>query len=461
MSETNTRGTHDIVEAQRAHYRSGATRSLAGRVRALEALRDAIRAHEEDILAALHADLGKAPFEGYETEVGIVLEEIKVALRHVRQWARPQRKPTPLVHFPSTSRLHYEPYGTVLIMAPWNYPFQLTMDPLVGAIAAGNTAVLKPSAYAPATAAVMETIVGEVFAPEYVAVVQGGREANQNLLAEKFDLVFFTGSPAVGKVVMRAAAEHLTPVVLELGGKSPCIVDASADVRLAATRIAWGKFLNAGQTCVAPDYIYVHESVATELVAQLCRAIGKMYGDDPLSSPDYPKIINTRHFDRLRHLLESGTLACGGESDPQTNQIAPTVLTGVTWDDAVMQEEIFGPVLPVLTYRSIEDVIAELSTRPKPLACYLFCRNRDIEREVIERVSFGGGCVNDTIVHLSNPALPFGGVGNSGMGHYHGRYSFETFSHPKAVMRKSNLLDIPLRYPPYGRRLALLKKVLG
>lgn len=453
--------THDIVCEQRAYFRSGATRSLAGRVRALERLARVIRTRQDEIGDALYADLKKAPFEAYETEVGIVLEEIKVALRNIHRWARPERKPTPIVHFPSTSRVYSEPYGTVLIMAPWNYPFQLTMDPLVGALVAGNTAVLKPSAYAPATAALMADIVAEVFDPDYVTVIQGGREANQDLLAEEFDLIFFTGSPAVGKVAMHAAAEHLTPVVLELGGKSPCIVDSTADIGLAAKRIAWGKFLNAGQTCVAPDYIYAHQDVAGSLVDELQCAIEELYGADPISSPDYPRIVNARHFDRLRGLLGSGTIACGGEADATSNQIAPTILVDVTWDDAVMQEEIFGPILPILTYQDLQDVVDELALRPKPLACYLFCRNRGVERTILEHVSFGGGCINDTIVHLSNPALPFGGVGASGMGHYHGRYSFETFSHQKAVIKKSNLVDIPLRYPPFRKHLGLLRKVLG
>lgn len=456
MTETNR-----IVTAQRAYFALGKTRSLAHRVRALEALRNAIVTHEQEILDALQSDLHKAPVESYATEIGIVLEEISFALRHVRRWARPQRKRMPLVHFPASSRVYAEPYGTVLVMAPWNYPFQLTINPLVGALAAGNTCVLKPSAYAPATARVIQRLIGEVFEPAYVAVVQGGRDANQSLLKEPFDLIFFTGGPAVGKVVMHAAAEHLTPVVLELGGKSPCVVERSAHVRVAAKRIAWGKFLNAGQTCVAPDYLLVQESVADELVAELRRAIVELYGRDPLVSPDYPKIVNTKHFNRLCGLMEHGEVVEGGQTNRATCQIAPTILTNVGWEDPIMQEEIFGPLLPVLTFGTMDEVYQMLAQRPKPLAFYLFTRDASVEREAMERVSFGGGCINDTVVHLANPSLPFGGVGASGMGCYHGAYSFQTFSHQKGVVKKSSCVDIPVRYAPYGKKLPLMRRLMG
>lgn len=473
-------GIKKILQKQRAFFREGETRNVEYRMQALRKLRAAIRRNESAILAALQADLHKAPFEGYETEVGIVLEEISLTLRHLREWSRPRRVRTPIVHFPSRSTIYSEPYGVVLIMSPWNYPFQLTMAPLAGAIAAGNCVVLKPSEYSPRSAEVMEKLVKEVFPEEYVAVVRGGREANKNLLEERFDYLFFTGSLTVGKAVMEAAAKHLTPVTLELGGKSPCVVDSTANIRMAAKRIVWGKFLNAGQTCVAPDYVYVQKSVKAELIKEMKKAIHRFYGEAPLDSPDYPRVINGKHLERLRSLLPvrrfgedrpggedthdmirpGGKLVEGGQVREESGQIAPSILTDVTWEDPVMQEEIFGPVLPLLEFDEIGEVWEVLAHREKPLAFYLFTGDPEVEKEAMRRVSFGGGCVNDTIIHLANSSLPFGGVGNSGMGQYHGKNSFDTFSHWKGVVKKSDRIDIPLRYPPYGEHLSLLRKLM-
>lgn len=450
----------EVLKVQKKFYHSGKTRPVKCRIEKLKELREAIMRHEPEIMEALKKDLHKAPFEAYETEIGIVLEEISYTIRHLAGWAKPKRVRTPIVHFISSSYLYTEPYGSVLIMSPWNYPFQLTMAPLAGAIAAGNCCVVKPSEYSFHTSEIMEKIINEVFDREYVAVVRGGREANKHLLDERFDYIFFTGSPTVGRVVMEAASKHLTPVTLELGGKSPCIVDETANIRLAAKRIVWGKFLNSGQTCVAPDYLLVHRSVKEELLREMKRYIVKFYGENPLKSEEYPKIINQKHFDRLLGLMESGRIVTGGECSEETLQIAPTILDGVTWDSAVMQEEIFGPLLPVLEFDDVPEVLTMLSERPKPLAFYYFTTDRRREKYVLANASFGGGCINDTIIHLSNSHLPFGGVGESGMGQYHGRNSYDTFTHRKGIIRKSNLLDIDLRYPPFKNHLKLVKLLL-
>lgn len=450
----------EILVKQKAFFETGKTKELQFRRDMLNKLRSAIKIHEEEIMAALKADLNKAPFEAYATEVGMVLEELNYTLKHISSWVKPKRVPTPLVHFPSTSYLYTEPYGSVLIMSPWNYPFQLTLAPLVGAISAGNCAVLKPSEYSANTSGIIERIVKEIFDESFVAVVRGGREANKTLLNEKFDYIFFTGSTEVGKTVMESAARHLTPVTLELGGKSPCIVDDTADLELAAKRIVWGKFLNAGQTCVAPDYLLVHRTVKEKLIQEIKKSITAFYGHDPLRNEDYPKIINQKHFERLLGLMKSGRIVEGGRSEEKTRQITPTILDGVTWESPVMRGEIFGPLLPVLEFESFDAALSIVNQHPKPLALYLFTRSKDHEAQAINKTSFGGGCINDTIIHLANPNLSFGGVGESGMGQYHGKGSYDTFSHVKSIMKKSNILDIPLRYPPFKNHLSLLKKLM-
>ena len=447
----------DILSAQRAFFRTGATLPVEGRLAALRRLKSAILRHGDDINAALKADLNKSPFESYMCEVGMVLSELSFIQKHLRRWARDRRVPTPLAHFPAASFLHPEPYGVTLVMAPWNYPFLLTMEPLIGALAAGNCVVVKPSNYAPAASALIARLLGEVFDPAHVAVVQGGRAENQALLDQKFDYIFFTGSPAVGREVMARAARHLTPVSLELGGKSPCIVDASAHLPLAARRIAFGKFLNAGQTCVAPDYLLVHESVKERLADQLEKAVTAFFGADPLSCDDYVKIINHKHYRRLLGLLEGERARFGGQA--RDGRIAPTLLDAVTPNSPVMQEEIFGPLLPMLTYRELDEAVAFVSERPKPLALYLFTRDKEVERQVLSRLSYGGGCVNDTVVHLATSRLPFGGVGESGMGSYHGKASFDTFTHDKGILKKSNRMDLPMRYRPYSEGKGRLVKL--
>lgn len=454
------RTIEEICAEHRAFYAAGATKDISFRAAALRRLEQAIRTHEGEVLAALKDDLNKSAFEGYETEVGLVYGELKDAIAHTARWAKPKRVSTPIIHFPSSSVILKEPYGTVLVMAPWNYPFQLTMNPLIGAVAAGNCCVLKPSEYAPRTAEVIEKLVAEAFDPGHVSVVRGGRAANASLLDQRFDSIFFTGSPAVGRVVMQAAAKNLTPVTLELGGKSPCIVDETADTALAARRIIWGKCLNAGQTCIAPDYLFVHRTKKDALMEEMKKAIRAFYGETPECCEEYPKIINDKHFARLKRLMADGHILTGGRINEKTRQIAPTLIDGVTFESPIMQEEIFGPLFPVFTFERMEEVYAFVESRPKPLACYLFSNDKKTIDETMNRLSFGGGCVNDTITHIANAHLPFGGVGQSGMGQYHGKRSFDVFTHEKAVLKKGGWLDIPVRYPPYKNKLNLLKKIL-
>lgn len=449
----NTQSIQTILERQKAFFRSGDTLSVSFRIAMLKKLRASIKQHEKDIAAALNEDLGKSDYEGFICEIGLVLSEISYMIRHVRGFSAERRVHTPLAQFASRSYQKPTPYGNVLIMSPWNYPFLLTIDPLADAIAAGNTAIVKPSAYSPATSRVIRTVVEECFPPEYVAVVTGGREENAALLEQKFDLFFFTGSQAVGREVLRHTAQTLTPAVLELGGKSPCIVDGTAKIELAAKRIVFGKYLNCGQTCVAPDYILCHSSVKDKLVAQLCCQIRTQYGDHPLKNPDYGRIINEKHFARLCGLIDPEKTVLGGTSDPETLQIVPTVMTNVSWDDPVMAEEIFGPVLPVLTFDDFEQVYSLLADRPKPLALYLFSEDKERIREVTGRCAFGGGCVNDAVIHLATSSMGFGGVGESGMGAYHGKVGFDAFSHTKSIVDKKTWMDLPMRYQPYSRGL--------
>ena len=445
----NPEEIRDIVARQKTYFSSGITLPVEFRISALRRLQDAIRRRESELMDALQADLGKSASESYMCEVGIVLSEISFMLKHVRSYARENRVRTPLAQYVSRSYVKPSPYGVVLIMSPWNYPFMLTLDPLVDALAAGNTAVIKPSAYSPRTSAVLQSLIAECFEPDYVAVITGGRAENQHLLGESFDYMFFTGSPAVGKEVMRHAAENLTPVTLELGGKSPCVVTKSAKLKLAARRIVFGKFLNCGQTCVAPDYIYCDAAIKEELVRELIRETKRQYSIRALANPDYGKIINEKHFRRICGLIDPDKVVYGGGSDSETLRIEPTILTDVTWDDAVMQEEIFGPVLPILTYDELDDALEIINSRPHPLAFYLFTEDKAEIRYVTDVCSFGGGCINDTIIHLATSNMGFGGVGNSGMGSYHGKAGFDTFSHKKSIVDKKTWLDLPMRYQPY------------
>ena len=449
----------EIVKNQRDYYMTGATRPLEFRLTALRKLQKAVRDHEKQICDALLKDLNKQPFESYMAEVGMVLDEVKFHIRHLRRWIKDKVVPTPLVHFPAVSFTSPEPYGVTLIMSPWNYPILLCLDPLIGAISAGNCAVIKPSAYTPATSQVIADIVKAIYDPEYITVVQGGRQENTALLEQKFDYIFFTGSISVGKAVMEAAAKHLTPVTLELGGKSPAIVDASADLKLAARRIAFGKLLNGGQTCVAPDYVLVEESVRDTLIQNFREVLAEKFPGGDYS--DHVKIINDRHYQDKKALLDGQTIAFGGVFDDERHTLEPTVLIDVDPESAVMQEEIFGPILPVLTWKTLEEAIGFVRSRPKPLALYLFTGKQQAEKKVLDNCSFGGGCINDTVIHLATSHMGFGGVGHSGMGSYHGKKSFDTFTHYRSIVRKSTWLDLPFRYFPYTeRKFRLIRRVL-
>ena len=442
-----------VLASQRAYFQMGATLPVAFRIAMLKRLYAAVQSRRDEILAALTADLGKSGYEGFMCEVGLSLTEISYMIRHVKKFATEKTVRTPLAQFASRSYQKPVPYGTVLVMSPWNYPFLLAVEPLANALAAGNTVVLKPSAYSPATSAVIARLVAETFPPELVAVVTGGRQENAALLKQKFDLIFFTGSQAVGKEVLRSAAENLTPAVLELGGKSPCIVDETAKIRLAARRIVFGKYLNCGQTCVAPDFILCHASVKDQFVEAVKEEISRQYGENPLENPDYGRIVNEKHFRRLLSLIQPDKVVVGGRCDAATCRIEPTVLDKVDWTDAVMQEEIFGPIMPILSYEGLEGVIARLQGLPKPLALYLFSENRSTINAVTSRISYGGGCVNDTVIHLATSEMAFGGVGESGMGGYHGKAGFDTFSHTKSMVDKKTWIDLPVRYQPYNRGL--------
>ena len=449
-----------MVSRQRAFWNTGATRSVEWRLIQLKKLEQALEEREETLCAALKADLGKAAYESWLSEIGMTLGELRFARKHLKKWAAVKRRPSAMPLFPASSRVVPQPYGTVLIMSPWNYPVQLTLVPLVSALAAGNCAVVKPSAYAPNVARVVAELLGDIFPPEYVSVVQGGRAENAALLEQDFDYIFFTGSPAVGKTVMAAAAQHLTPVTLELGGKSPVIIAPDANIPLAARRVAWGKFLNAGQTCVAPDHVYIPQNLRDAFVKELAGQIHQLYGADPLTGPDLPKIINEKHFNRVAGLMGSGKTAVGGRTDPEARRIEPTVLVDVAESDAVMQEEIFGPVLPVLTYDSLDDLIARQQKKARPLALYIFTGDRALEKRIVSALPSGGVCVNDTVIHLANPHVPFGGVGNSGMGACHGKTGFDTFTHYRTVVRRGGL-DLPMRYAPYaGKNLNTVKKLM-
>ncbi|MBW4466137.1 MAG: aldehyde dehydrogenase [Pegethrix bostrychoides GSE-TBD4-15B] len=456
-----------LLRRQRNYFDQGTTQPIEFRLAQLKALKQAILDHQPEILSALKADLHKPELEAYLTEIGVT-KEINYAIQRLRHWAKPKSVSLPLEQLPAKGRIYAEPLGVVLIIGPWNYPFQLMISPLIGAIAAGNCALLKPSELAPQTSRVIAQLIRATFDPAYIAVAEGGLEVSQALLAEKFDHIFFTGGTQIGRVVMAAAAQQLTPVTLELGGKSPCIVDSDIQLEYTARRIVWGKFLNAGQTCIAPDYLLVNRQIKPALLAAMQQAIREFYGDDPAQSPDYARIVNDRHFGRLSQLLpgnsagnSAGKLIAGGTTDAAQRYMAPTILDQVTPEAAVMQDEIFGPILPVLDYGDISEAIALIKSRPKPLALYLFTRNAKLQARVLSQTSSGGVCINDTIMQIAASSLPFGGVGESGMGRYHGKASFDTFSHYKSVLVKNFWLDIKWRYAPYAGKLELFKKIIG
>ena len=441
----------DILAIQRRYYNTEVTRPLSSRRRALLQLRAALREWEPQLAQALRADLGKSAGESYMCEIGMCLSSLSDAISHLKRWAAPKRVSTPLSQFPAHSRIVPEPYGVALIISPWNYPVLLSLDPLIAALAAGNCCVLKPSRQTPHVTQTLADMLGSIFPREYVAVVQGDATVTDELLSAGFDYIFFTGSPRVGRKVMAAAAKHLTPVTLELGGKSPCIVDETTPLALAARRIAFGKVTNAGQTCVAPDYLLIHHSVQEEFVAEFTRAVHEMLGEQPLQNPDYVHIINASHFERLCGLMQDVRVCSGGGADPDTLLIEPTLLGDVKPESACMQEEIFGPLLPMITYEELSEVERFINARPKPLACYIFTSRSKTRERLLRSISSGGVCVNDTVVHLAVPSLPFGGVGESGMGAYHGRHGFNTFSHDKGVLCRGTWPDLPFRYMPWTR----------
>ena len=440
-----------LVKKQRDFFNSGETLNVSFRISALEKLRACIIKYEKKINQAICADLGKSAFESYMCETGLVLSELTYMIKHTRKFAKERTVHTPLAQFHSRSYQKPSPYGVVLIMSPWNYPVLLTLEPLIDALAAGNTAVVKPSAYAPSTSRVMQEIIEECFSDEYVAVVTGGRAENQALLNQRFDKIFFTGGKTVGCEVLRHAAEYLTPVTLELGGKSPCIVDSTAKIPLAARRIVFGKYLNCGQTCVAPDYILCDKAIRDQLTDAIKSEIRRQFGKHPLENPNYGKIINRKHFQRLQGLIDSSKVVIGGQSDAKILRIAPTVMKNVTWEDAVMGEEIFGPILPILTYESLDDAIQTVESHPHPLALYFFSEDKAAQKKVLDRCHFGGGCINDTIIHLATSAMPFGGVGESGMGGYHGKAGFDEFTHYRSIVDKKTWMDLPVRYQRYNK----------
>jgi len=458
MNEISKDAVAKLIQAHRNFFNSQQTKDLYFRIENLKRFKAAIRKYENKISDALWIDLHKSKEEAYLTETSIVLQEIDNHLKHLKKWAKSKRVPTPVQLLPSSSKIIYEPLGVSLIIAPWNYPFQLLMNSVVGAISAGCCAVLKPSPYTPRIAAVMEEMIHETFEEKYISIVQGGRDVNAILLEQRFDIIFFTGSPDLGKIVMKAAANHLTPVVLELGGKSPCIVDSGANIDIAAKRIAWGKTINAGQTCIAPDYLFVHASVKNELLKKIAMNLEHMFGKNAQESPYFPRIVNQNAMQRLQKLLLHGNIVYGGKVDIDDKYISPTIIDEVKPDFPIMQEEIFGPLLPVMTFENIETVIAYVNAHEKPLAFYYFGRNSQA-KDVLSQTTSGGGCVNDTLMHITNHHLPFGGVGNSGMGRYHGQDSFLAFSHARAIVTTPTWFDLPVKYVPF-KHFKWVKKIL-
>ena len=451
----------EIVKKEREYFKTGATLSYKFRLNALKKLKEAIIRNEKEIMNALFLDLGKSATESYMCEVGMVLSELKYAIRHLKKWIKRDRVTTPIAQFPSKSFIVKEPLGVVLVMSPWNYPFMLAIDPLIGAIGAGNCVVVKPASYAKNTSLVIKKLLGECFDERYVSVVLGGREENSALLEQRFDYIFFTGSVSVGKFVAEKASKNLTPVTLELGGKSPCVIDKTANLKISARRLAFGKFLNVGQTCVAPDYLLIEKSVKEEFLKYFKAEIVKMFGEEPLKNESYGKIINEKHFNRICRLIDKDKIIFGGESDEKSQKIAPTILDNVTLDDACMKEEIFAPILPVITYEKVEEAINIISKFEKPLALYLFSTDKVTINKFLNTVPYGGGCVNDTIIHLATTKMGFGGVGYSGYGSYHGKRSFLLFSHEKSIVKKSPSIDLPIRYQPYSKlKDKLIRKFL-
>ncbi|MBL7543382.1 MAG: aldehyde dehydrogenase [Bdellovibrionaceae bacterium] len=442
----------DIIHGQRRFFKSGKTRSIEFRIEQLRKLKSVIQIHEPKILQALFEDLRKPKFESYISEIGVLIEEIDFTIKNLEKWSTQKSVLTPVALFPAKGKIYAEPFGIVAVFAPWNYPVQLLLAPVVGAIAAGNCAILKPADLTSNTQSVLLNMINSNFDPGFLYAIGGGVAESEQLLKEKFDYIFFTGSARVGKIIMRAAAEHLTPICLELGGKSPCIVDQDADIQVAARRIVWAKFFNAGQTCVAPDYVCVHESIKTEFLTAMKECMDEFFGLHPENSDFFARIVSEKHLERLVNYLDKEIIFCGGEFNFKTRYLAPTILSSVAWDAPVMQEEIFGPIMPVIEFTQISDVIEQINSRPKPLALYYYSENTTKQNRMIAETSSGGMCINDCIVHLANPHLPFGGVGSSGMGSYHGHHSFNMLSHKKGVLINSTKLDIPLRYPPYTEK---------
>lgn len=453
----------EILKEHRRFFRTNKTKSIEFRKQALRRLYDSIKAYEKQIIHALKMDLGKCEFEAYSTEIGYTLSSIQYAIKKLDEWTKAEVVKTPYYLLPAKESVIREPYGTVLIIGPFNYPFQLVIEPLIGAIAAGNCAVIKPSELTPNVANVVEKIIEASYRKHYIRVVQGGIETNQLLCQSPFDYIFFTGSPVVGKKVMEAASRNLVPVTLELGGKSPVVVDETANLDVAAARIIWGKTINAGQTCIAPDYIYVHKQVSSKLIVKLIATIQKYYGTNIQKSKDYARIVNQRHFERLQKIidLERENLMYGGDTNADTLYIQPTLIKVTSWENPCMQQELFGPILPIIEYSNLNQVIESVKEREKPLALYIFTENQTVEKRLIHSISSGGVCVNDTIMHILNSRLPFGGVGNAGMGQYHGRYSFETFSHKRSICKKSTRISMNMIYPPYTKeKLAIIRTIL-
>jgi aldehyde dehydrogenase (NAD+) len=460
IEETSREIIHDSIIKQKQFFKEGSTKTLDMRKQTLQKLADIISKHEKEIIVALKQDLNKSEMESYTTEIGFLLEEIRFTLKHIDDWAAPVKVKTAKTHVGSKAYKVPEPYGTTLIIAPWNYPFQLALAPVIGAIAAGNTVVIKPSELTPNTSNLIKRIFDSHFNPEYLAVIEGGVETTQHLLEQPFDYIFFTGSVPVGKVIMEAAAKQLIPVTLELGGKSPCIVDDTANIPLAAKRIAFGKVTNAGQTCVAPDYLFVHESVKERFIKEFQKAVRDFYGKNPLANDSYGKIVNERHFNRLTAYLEDGEILTGGRVDHASLKIEPTLMVPKDASVPVMQDEIFGPIFPVLGYDDLNEVIDFINDRPKPLALYLFTSDDGVADKVNGSISYGGGCVNDTLMHLATPYLPFGGVGESGIGSYHGESSFTAFSHYKSILKQTTKFDVSFKYPNSKLGLKIIKKLM-
>lgn len=462
MSLSISKEIASILNKTTAYFNTGITRDTNFRITQLKKLKQSIKKYEKELLSALYIDLGKSEFEAYSTEIGFTLDSISYMIKNLKKWSKPVKVKTPIHQQPSKAYIMYEPYGTVLIIGPFNYPFQLIIEPLIGAIAAGNCAVLKPSENTPTISAIINKLISETFDYNYICVIEGEREATSALINLPFDYIFFTGSVPVGKIVMKAAATNLVPVTLELGGKSPTIIDKTSNLDIAAKRIAWGKFLNTGQTCVAPDYLLVHKDIKVKFIEKLIKTIVSFYSEDASKSNDYGKIVNKRQFNRLTSIIDrdKNKIIYGGNFDADSLYIEPTLIDNINWQDAAMEDEIFGPILPIMEYSDLGEVITMINERPKPLALYLFTEDNAVEKKVFENISFGGGCINDTISHVASPYMPFGGVGNSGIGGYHGEESFKTFSHRKSILKKSTRFNINLIYPPYKDKVKLVRKLL-